>query len=117
MCVSYVFSPLLMWFPCFQAEISASLEGSSKKLQELREDMKDFTDSAERIRQDIKSLRFRCGVVKTAQKCEVCAEQLLQTDFYLFPCLHGFHSACLVNEVRLLWSCSSPPLYSMRPPS
>ena len=44
---------------------------------------------------------IRCGVVKAAQKCELCGDQLLHNDFYLFPCTHGFHSNCLIGEVRM----------------
>ncbi len=39
-------------------------------------------------------------MLKTRQTCELCSEPVLQSDFYLFPCLHAFHAACLVNEVR-----------------
>ena len=63
----------MLMLQLLQAEISSSLETSSKKLQELREDMKDFTDSAERIRQDIKTLRYRC-----ARAMIVCTSMCLQ---------------------------------------
>ena len=42
-----------------QSEISKSLKACSTKVLELRDDMKDYTESAERIREDIKTLRNR----------------------------------------------------------
>jgi vacuolar protein sorting-associated protein 18 len=59
-CQTFVVALVRFRLDCLhQQEIVESLEESSKKLQDLREDMKDFTDSAERIRQDIKALRYR----------------------------------------------------------
>ena len=40
------------------------------------------------------------GVLKCNQECELCSDPVLLSDFYLFPCLHAFHSKCLFNEVR-----------------
>ncbi len=45
----------------------------------------------------------RYGVLKCSQECELCTEPVLLSDFYLFPCLHAFHSRCLVNEVSLVY--------------
>ena len=53
----------------WQSEISKSLKQCSGKVLELREDMKDYTESAERIREDIKTLRNRCGCLSLIFLC------------------------------------------------
>lgn len=38
------------------------------------------------------------------QKCEACFEPLMKEQFYLFPCSHGFHATCLLNQTIHLLS-------------
>jgi hypothetical protein len=45
--------------PLFQSEINKSLAACSERVLDLYEDMREQTDSAERIREDIKGLQSR----------------------------------------------------------
>ena len=44
----------------FKAEITASLDECSTRIADLKDEMKEYTESADRIRDDIKALRNRC---------------------------------------------------------
>jgi hypothetical protein len=37
--------------------------------------------------------------VQAHQRCEYCKELLFARPFYLFPCVHGFHTDCLLERV------------------
>jgi hypothetical protein len=83
----------------FKEEITESLREADMAIASLRSEMRDYTQAAERIRSDIKSLRGRCGAVKVGQKCDACRDPVLSRHFYLFPCGHAFHSDCLLAEM------------------
>lgn len=88
----------------FKSEITESLRECNSRITELKDEMKDYTQSADRIRDDIKALRNRYGYVQATQKCELCDRRVLDDSFYLFPCGHAFHADCLLTEVAKLLS-------------
>eukprot|EP01104_Vermistella_antarctica_P010093 TRINITY_DN2663_c0_g1_i4.p1 TRINITY_DN2663_c0_g1~~TRINITY_DN2663_c0_g1_i4.p1 ORF type:complete len:947 (-),score=277.56 TRINITY_DN2663_c0_g1_i4:38-2878(-) len=83
----------------FKDEICRSLEDYNQHIEELIEEMDDATNSANLIRQDIKELRNKFGVVTATQKCDICKFNILTRQFYLFPCQHVFHADCLSGEM------------------
>ena len=95
---------ILPYFPpfvtidAFKDEICASLEDYNKRIEQLKEEMDEYTSNAETIRHDIRDLRNRSAVVSGYQSCEICLQPLLERAFYLFPCGHGMHADCLTNE-------------------
>lgn len=38
------------------------------------------------------------STVSHSQRCDFCMEMLLGNQFYLFPCSHGFHTDCLMQN-------------------
>jgi hypothetical protein len=82
----------------FKDEIAKSLSAYNSKIEQLKLDMEEFTDSATRIRQDINALRARHGVVSSHAKCDLCSQPVLTRHFFLFPCTHAFHTQCCVAE-------------------
>jgi vacuolar protein sorting-associated protein 18 len=40
------------------------------------------------------------STISNLQRCELCYDLLQRDQFYLFPCAHGFHSACLVDHAQ-----------------
>jgi len=83
----------------FKDEICAALEEYNRHIEQLKQDMDEATNSAEAIRDDIRDLRNKYGVVSATAKCHLCNFGLLSRQIYLFPCQHHFHSDCLTAEV------------------
>lgn len=86
----------------FREEICKSLEEYKNEIEELKTEMKDATENAELIRNDIKELKHRYGYIPANAKCNGanCFKNILAKEFYLFPCQHMFHVDCLVEEIQ-----------------
>lgn len=82
----------------FKEEICKSLDQYNAKIEHLKSEMEEYTDSANLIRADITALRSRHGVVTSNQKCDLCSQLVLTRHFFLFPCTHTFHTSCCVAE-------------------
>ena len=83
----------------FKTEVTESLREADQAIAGLRAEMRNYTETAELIRTDIKALRNRCGAVRVGQKCDVCRDPVLSRHFYLFPCGHAFHNDCLLADM------------------
>lgn len=83
----------------FKTEVTESLREADLAIAGLRTEMRNYTETAELIRTDIKALRNRCGAVRVGQKCDVCRDPVLSRHFYLFPCGHAFHNDCLLADM------------------
>eukprot|EP00049_Salpingoeca_infusionum_P022665 m.8075 g.8075 ORF g.8075 m.8075 type:complete len:995 (-) comp5317_c0_seq1:208-3192(-) len=83
----------------FQEHIKASLGNYNTRIQDLERDMNMATTSARAIRADIVDINRRHEVVSGAMQCSTCSYPLLSRPFYLFPCHHGFHKDCLIQEM------------------
>lgn len=84
----------------FKDEICNALESYSNRIEVLKTEMDQATESAESIRLDTQRLANRFVSVGENQKCGLCEEAVLQRQFYVFACSHAFHADCLVAEVR-----------------
>ncbi|DAZ97990.1 TPA: hypothetical protein N0F65_005148 [Lagenidium giganteum] len=83
----------------FKKEICESLEVYNDRIDQLKEEMHDYTQSAELIRADMQKLRKRCAIVSGNQRCELTGQNILGKEFYLFPCSHAFHASALRQEM------------------
>lgn len=72
----------------------------NQKIQTLKEEMEEATNSAEQVRNEIQSFRNCFTYINSADKCEVCNMILMVRPFYFFPCNHMFHSDCLLAELE-----------------
>jgi vacuolar protein sorting-associated protein 18 len=83
----------------FKKEICESLEVYNDRIEQLKEEMQDYTQSAELIRADMQRLRKRCAIVSGNQRCDLTGQNLLGKEFYVFPCTHAFHATALRLEM------------------
>lgn len=83
----------------FKDKICHALESYSNRIESLKTEMDQATQSAESIRLDTQKLANRFVAVEGDQKCGLCQELLLQRQFYVFACSHAFHADCLIAEV------------------
>ncbi|XP_028399921.1 vacuolar protein sorting-associated protein 18 homolog [Dendronephthya gigantea] len=93
------FFPDFVTIDHFKDAICSSLEEYNQHINELKNEMREATESAENIRQDIHEMKNRYRVVEAEKKCVSCSFPLLTRAFYIFPCHHAFHADCLVDEV------------------
>lgn len=97
---------ILPYFPPFTSldsiknEVCGALESYSTRIDSLRQEMQDATDSANQIKEDIKNLENRFVTVDRDEACSRCGKMLLIRQFYVFPCQHVFHADCLIALVR-----------------
>lgn len=97
---------LLPFFPDFatindfRSEICESLEKYNSRIDELKTEMIEYTESADLIRADMKQLRKRVTLVSGSQRCDLTGENILDKEFYVFPCGHAFHAQALRNEMQ-----------------
>jgi len=93
------FFPEFVLIDDFKEQICSSLEGYNIEINNLKKEMDEATSSADHIRQDIKRLRNKYGLVNIGDKCDLCGTPVLSQNFYLFPCRHIFHSTCLIDRM------------------
>jgi vacuolar protein sorting-associated protein 18 len=79
----------------FKADICSTLEAYNARIEQLRAEMQEYTESAEATQAEITALKNRSLYVSSSQLCELCDAPALTQEFYLFPCGHAFHSQCL----------------------
>lgn len=83
----------------FKDDICQALENYSQRIDNLKTEMDQATQSAESIRMDTQRLANRFVSVEAEDRCSVCQEAVLHRQFYVFACGHAFHADCLITEV------------------
>lgn len=83
----------------FKDEICDALEGYSRSIDALREEMDGSARTAAHIKDEVAALGGRYAIVEPGEKCYVCSLPLLARQFFVFPCQHAFHSDCLGRKV------------------
>jgi vacuolar protein sorting-associated protein 18 len=84
----------------FKADICSTLEAYNARIEQLRAEMQEYTESAEATQAEIIALKNRSLYVSSSQLCELCDAPALTQEFYLFPCGHAFHSQCLSAHMQ-----------------
>jgi vacuolar protein sorting-associated protein 18 len=82
----------------FKEEIYKTLEDYASRVESMKEEMEELSNSAEVIEEELTQVTTRGYGVRVNQKCECCVDNLFGKQFYLFPCGHGFHEDCLVKR-------------------
>ncbi len=85
----------------FKDEICNTLEEYGSKIERLKDEMKELSDSAENTVKELEKMKKRGLGVAASQRCEYCTETLFSKIFYLFPCSHGFHSECILRNIHM----------------
>lgn len=83
----------------FKDAICQSLQECNEHIQELKEEMTEATESAERVRDEIQSFRNRYTFIKATDTCSICQMTIMARAFYIFPCGHRFHTDCLLTDL------------------
>ena len=53
--------------------------------------MIDYSNNAENLKYELKSLKAKYLEIDENKKCEECYDSIFDQEFYVFPCLHCFH--------------------------
>ncbi len=89
----------------FKTEICSSLQASSDRIHVVREDMMRLAESVDHTVQELEAMKNRCYTLSSNyHRCETCHDLLLGKQFYLFPCSHGFHCDCLIQQAPRILS-------------
>ena len=83
----------------FKDEICSALEDYSHSIEVLKKEMDESARTAQSIELEMKALDKRYAIVEQGERCYVCQYPLLSRSFFVFPCMHAFHSDCLTAEV------------------
>jgi hypothetical protein len=84
----------------FKDEISKALSKYTNDIADLKTQMNEYTQTADRIRKDIQKLKNRHGEISASRMCDICFKPVLVRHFYLYPCSHAVHVDCAENVVR-----------------
>eukprot|EP00475_Leptophrys_vorax_P001326 TRINITY_DN10707_c0_g1_i1.p1 TRINITY_DN10707_c0_g1~~TRINITY_DN10707_c0_g1_i1.p1 ORF type:complete len:664 (-),score=170.26 TRINITY_DN10707_c0_g1_i1:2071-4062(-) len=84
----------------FKDEISKALTKYTNDIAELKSQMSDYTQTADKIRSQIQQLKNRHGEISASRQCDVCFKPVLLRHFYLYPCSHAAHVDCAESVVR-----------------
>jgi hypothetical protein len=79
----------------FKDAIRTSLASYTERINALKESIDQAATSAQLIRRDIQLVRQKSVTVNTSDSCSKCKFRLMTRRFYVFPCMHKFHSDCL----------------------
>uniref|UniRef100_A0A9J2Q1C6 Vacuolar protein sorting-associated protein 18 homolog n=1 Tax=Ascaris lumbricoides TaxID=6252 RepID=A0A9J2Q1C6_ASCLU len=74
------------------------------RLFELQKEMKEATEIADEIRQQMAKLKNRSTIIRASDTCALCYEQALTRPVFAFACRHFFHRDCLEKEVKAEWT-------------
>jgi hypothetical protein len=93
------FFPDFVTIDHFKGAICDSLQDYSRHIQELRSEMEESNEAADRIRSEIAKAKNEYLVVRATDTCRLCSTYLVTRPFHLFGCGHYFHTDCLTDEV------------------
>ena len=79
----------------FKDAIRTSLASYTEKINSLKDNIEQAAKSAQLIRRDIQLIRQKSITINTTDSCSKCKFRLMSRRFYVFPCMHKFHSDCL----------------------
>jgi vacuolar protein sorting-associated protein 18 len=97
----------------FKDVICQALQSYSQHINLLKSEMDEAGESAKSLKQEINELHKRFITLETSAKCFNCLQPLLNRQFYVFPCQHGFHADCLITLVSRISTFIHQPLTLM----
>jgi hypothetical protein len=83
----------------FKDQICETLQDYSTRIENLKGEMNDLSESADSITVEVDGMKKRGYTTHAHQRCEDCEEYLFSGQFYLFPCSHAFHEDCITQRV------------------
>lgn len=92
------FLPDITELDLIKQELVRWLEKSEDKLEDLRAEMVELSESGESVEDGLDTMKQRGFTVSSTQHCQHCSQRLFSKQFYLFPCSHAFHTDCLYAQ-------------------
>ena len=83
----------------FKEAICDSLRDYSENITKLKKEMKQASDSAKVIRDEIVAAKTEHHYVKSTDRCDLSSELLMTKPFYIFSCGHKFIAEYLADAV------------------
>ena len=84
----------------FKEAICDSLQDYSENIRKLKKEMKQASDSAKVIRDEIVAAKTEHHYVKSTDRCDLSSELLMTKPFYIFSCGHKFIADYLADAVE-----------------
>ena len=84
----------------FKEAICDSLRDYSDNITKLKKEMKQASDSAKVIRDEIVAAKTEHHYVKSTDRCDLSSELLMTKPFYIFSCGHKFIAEYLAAAVE-----------------
>lgn len=84
----------------FAPEVIKGLEKSSRRLEQIDDEMNQSLRSSKTMQSQIAELKKRYVLVEQGEECQLCEFPLVTRNFYVFPCQHAFHYDCLIKELE-----------------
>lgn len=109
---------LLPFFPefttieYFKGPLCECLKEHSGKIKQLQLEMKNATEMAQRIRNNMEKTKNKFTIIRTNDQCASCSEPAMMRPFYTFACRHFFHKDCLESELKSHWTLQEQEKYS-----
>ena len=84
----------------FKKTLEDHIQSLEKRMKELKEEIDDFNKNAKSTIKGHKDFQGIPIKIRTERYCNLCGKILIGNHkFLLFPCLHGFHTHCLIKEI------------------
>lgn len=84
----------------FKEAICDSLQEYSENIRKLKKEMKQASDSAKVIRDEIVAAKTEHHYVKSTDRCDLSSELLMTKPFYIFSCGHKYIADYLADAVE-----------------
>ena len=82
----------------FKTQISDCINVYEKSIKNLKEDIENYNDTAELIKNDIYNIKKKSMEVQFRQcNCEICSKSIKDENVYLYPCGHMFDENCIID--------------------
>ena len=62
--------------------------------------MESYSANAEQLKKELHAIQNRSVEIDSNNKSHECFKLLFNEEFYIFPCMHGFHRQCLLDAIR-----------------
>ena len=85
----------------FKDQISKCINLYEDNIKKLRDDINQYNQTAENIKNDIYKVKKKSIEIQYRQcKCDICQSNIKDNNIFLFPCGHMFDSKCIINSLE-----------------
>lgn len=83
----------------FKEDICKALEGYKEKIDELKQEMDESSNSSMQIKKELHTVKQRFIEIEGLQPCDICGKAAMKRNFYIYPCAHAYHKDCLLDTL------------------